>query len=84
MSDAGGAQIFRALPGDSRWVRGRVVRQKGWLLLGGLGKAKERAAQRQRQTERERETEPASVCSIAFSSIAVLLDSLVSFHGGRV
>ena len=40
MSEEGGAQIFRALPGDSSRVRGQVVRQRGWLLLGGLSKAR--------------------------------------------
>ena len=54
MSEEGGAQIFRALPGDSSRVRGQVVRQKGWLLLGGLGKAKDRDRERERERERDR------------------------------
>ena len=75
MSEEGGAQIFRALPGDSRWVRGRVVRQKGWLLLGGLGKAKDRDRERETETERGRER----FCLLP--ECAVLASGINSIHG---
>ena len=57
MSEEGGAQNFRALPGDSRWGRGQAVRQKGWLLLAGPGKAKDRAAQREGERQKRRKKE---------------------------
>ena len=56
----GGARarkIFRAIPGDSSWGRGRAVGQKGWLLLlleEGTGRETDRKRKRDSREETQK------------------------------
>ena len=53
----GERKISRALPGDSSWGRGQVVRQKGWLLLlfeAGTGRETDRKRKRDSREETQK------------------------------
>ena len=53
-AEGGACKIFRAIPGDSSWGRGRAVGQKGWLLLlleEGTGRETDRKRKRDSREE---------------------------------
>ena len=56
-AEGGARKIFRAFPGDSSWGRGRVVGQKGWLLLlleEGTGRETDRKRKRDSREETQK------------------------------
>ena len=56
-AEGGARKIFRAIPGDSSWGRGRAVGQKGWLLLlleEGTGRETDRKRKRDSREETQK------------------------------